>query len=379
MTERRADAIRVLIVDDSVVMRGALGRIIDAEHDMYVATTATNGRDALEALRQQRVDVVLLDIDMPVMDGLTALPLIIARHRDVSVLITSSLTAAGGTIAARALVLGAADYVHKPTARGVGGVEAVAVEITSKVRAVARSMAARIAAERKAKRAVSVDSVHPAPLARLAAVPRLLKPWTAGTAEFQPRILALAASTGGPNALTAVLSKLPGDFHLPVVVTQHMPPIFTTMFAQRLAKQGELPCEEASDGMTLLPGHIYIAPGDHHLTITTVGAARTPVASINREPPEHHCRPAADPMFRSLARSFSNGVVAVVLTGMGEDGRQGCDAIVRSGGRIIVQDQATSVVWGMPGSVVNSGVPCTVLPLNAIAAHISQICGARSS
>lgn len=373
VTDRNADAIRVLIVDDSVVVRGALGRIIDAEHDMYVATTATNGRDALEALRQQRIDVVLLDIDMPVMDGLTALPIIVARHRDVSVLITSSLTAAGGTMAARVLALGAADCVHKPTSRGVGGVEAVAAEITSKVRAAARTTAAR-----KATRTVSVDGMHPAPQRRYPYESRLSKPRSVCATEFQPRILALAASTGGPNALTAVLSKLGGDFPLPVVVTQHMPPIFTTMFAQRLAKHGKLPCEEASDGITLLPGHVYVAPGDHHLTITTVGAARTPVASISREPPEHHCRPAADPMFRSLARAFGSGVLAVVLTGMGEDGRQGCDAIVRSGGRIIVQDQATSVVWGMPGSVVNSGVPCTVLPLHAIAAHVAQLCAARS-
>lgn len=369
MSDRRTDAIRVLIVDDSVVVRGALGRIIDAEHDMYVATTATNGHDALEALRQQRVDVVLLDIEMPVMDGLTALPLILARYPDVSVLITSSLTTAGGTITARALALGAADYVYKPTSRGVGGVDATAAEITSKVRAIARGRATRTG---------PAESMHPEPQSSHLSPSYSARHRSGGPPDFEPRILALAASTGGPNALTTVLSSLGGNFPLPVVVTQHMPPIFTTMFAQRLAKHGELPCEEASDGMTLLPGRVYVAPGDHHLTVATVGAARTPVASINRDPPEHHCRPAADPMFRSLARSFGSAVLAVVLTGMGEDGREGCKAIVRSGGRVIVQDRATSVVWGMPGSVVNSGVPCTVLPLNAIAAHVSSLCAARS-
>lgn len=380
MIQRRPSAIRVLIVDDSAVVRGALGRIIDAEHDMYVATTATNGRDALDALRQQRVDVVLLDVEMPVMDGLTALPLIVQRHPGVSVLVTSSVTAAGGPLAARALALGASDCIHKPTTRGVGGaggVEAVAAEITCKVRLAAQGRTAPAARRPGLAGGAAAGAAHesrPAPLpgAEGAHVHAPVRP-----SDFEPRILAIAASTGGPNAITAVMSELSGDFPIPVVITQHMPPVFTTMFAQRLSRQGRIPCEEVAEGAVLLPGHAYLAPGDHHLTVATVGAARTAVASINQEPPENHCRPAADPMFRSLARAFNGGVLAVVLTGMGEDGRQGCDAVVRAGGRVIVQDEATSVVWGMPSSIVSANLPCTVLPLGAIAAQINSLCCAR--
>ncbi len=379
MTANLANAIRVLIVDDSAVARGALGRIIDAEHDMYVATTATNGSDALDALRQQTVDVVLLDIDMPVMDGLTALPLILARHPTVSVLVTSSLATIGGAVAKRALSLGAADYVHKPSSRGVGGVDAAAAEIISKVRAVALHADVNAGGTGNgAKSSTSSRSPHVGQRGVPQAGATVAKSRPVGAGDFEPRILALAASTGGPNALATVISQLGGDFPLPVVVTQHMPPIFTTMFAQRLGRQGQLACEEASDGVVLLPGHVYVAPGDHHLTVTTSGAGRVPVVSITRDPPEHHCRPAADPMFRSLARSFGSGVLAVVLTGMGEDGRLGCDAIVRSGGHVVVQDEATSVVWGMPGSVVNSGIACTVLPLQSIAAYVMSLCPLRS-
>lgn len=362
-------------MDDSAVVRGALGRAIDAERDMCVVTTATNGRDALDALRQQHVDVVLLDVEMPVMDGLTALPLIVERHPEASVVIISSLTAQGTTVTSRALSLGAVDYVHKPSARGLTGVEAATAEITSKVRAAAHGNAIRSSARESSHG----GSQHHAPVSsRLAqGVPVPAKYRSVSTNDFEPRILALAASTGGPNALAMVISNLPGDFPLPVVVTQHMPPIFTTMFAQRLSKLGTLPCEEASNATALLPGHVYVAPGDHHLTVVAAGAARTPVISINQDLPEHHCRPAADPMFRSVARVFGSGVLAVVLTGMGDDGRQGCSAIAEAGGRIIVQDEATSVVWGMPGSIVNSGIPCTVLPVHSIGAHVTSLCSVR--
>lgn len=353
--DQRHSTIRVLIVDDSAVARGALGRVIDAEPDMCVTTTATNGRDALDALRQQRVDVVLLDVEMPVMDGFTALPLIVQRHPEVSVLVTSSVTTAAGPMAARALALGAVDCIHKPTSRGVGGLDATAAEITAKVRA-----AVQARGERAATPAMTGSATH-----------------SPGPGGYEPRILAIAASTGGPNALVAVISRLQRNFPIPIVITQHMPPIFTTMFAQRLARHGELPCEEVADGTRLLPGHAYVAPGDHHLTVSQMGASRFPTASINRDPPENHCRPAADPMFRSLARDFGSGVLAVVLTGMGEDGRQGCEAIVRAGGRVIVQDRASSVVWGMPGSVVNAGIPCTILPLHSIASHVASLCSGR--
>jgi len=354
MTKSGVQPIRVLIVDDSAVVRGVLGRMVDAQEDMRVATTAMNGSDALDALRLQEIDVVLLDIEMPVMDGLTALPLIVQRHPRVRVLVTSSLTRQSADVTVRALGLGAVDYIYKPSTRGGGvfGVEAAAAEVVAKIRAVAgyETPGGDAAALRGARR------IQPP------------------SGDFEPQVLALAASTGGPNALAAVVSGLPRDFPLPVLVTQHMPPIFTTMFAQRLARESRLPCDEARDGEALLPGRIYVAPGDHHLTVLGGGLVRSPALHVTNDPPEHHCRPAADPMFRTAAQAFPNGVLAVVLTGMGDDGREGCRAVAASGGRVIVQDETTSVVWGMPGSVVASGIPCSILPLQSISAHVASLC-----
>jgi two-component system, chemotaxis family, protein-glutamate methylesterase/glutaminase len=354
----------VLIVDDSAVVRGILGRMVDAQDDMRVATTATNGSDALEALRLQEIDVVLLDIEMPVMDGLTALPLICQRHPLARVLVTSSLTYQSASVTMKALALGAVDYVHKPSARagGVFGVELAATEMVGKIRAVAPP-----AADRNQDVSGSQDAESRQP--RTAPAP---------AGDFEPRVLALAASTGGPNALATVIAGLPRDFPLPVLVTQHMPPIFTTMFAQRLTREGSLLCEEARDGEILQPGRVYVAPGDRHLTVLASGVARSPTVHVTSDAPEHHCRPAADPMLRTAAQAFPNGVLAVVLTGMGEDGRDGCERVVATGGRVIVQDEATSVVWGMPRSVVASGIPCIILPLHAISAHVTSLCCGRS-
>lgn len=364
MSSRRARPIRVLVVDDSAVVRGILGRMVDAQDDMRVVTTATNGRDALDAMRLQEIDVVLLDIEMPVMDGLTALPLICQRFPRSRVLITSALTHHSASVTMRALALGAVDYVHKPSARGGGvvGVEVAASGIIAKIRAVADW-----APGERRPNEVPLDG-------REGQSTRIIPP----AADFEPAVLAIAASTGGPNAVAAVIAGLPRDFPLPVLVTQHMPPIFTTMFAQRLAREGTLPCDEAREGEVLHPGRVYVAPGDHHMTLVASGPTGRVAIHITDDPPEHHCRPAADPMFRAAAQAFPDGVLAVVLTGMGEDGRRGCEAVAAAGGRIIVQDEATSVVWGMPGSVVASGIPCSILPLQSIPAHVASLCLVRS-
>ncbi|MDQ2889470.1 MAG: chemotaxis response regulator protein-glutamate methylesterase [Gemmatimonadota bacterium] len=366
MTRSAANPIRVLVVDDSAVVRGILGRMVDAQEDMRVVTTATNGVDALEALRLQEVDIVLLDIEMPVMDGLTALPIISKRHPRTQVLITSALSHQGASVTTQALALGAVDYVHKPTARdgGVFGVETAGARIIAKIRAIATAPPHSDRVTKPSARP-ELQGVHPPS----AGIP---------LGDFDPHVLAIAASTGGPNAVATLIAGLPRDFPLPVLVTQHMPPIFTTMFAQRLARESSLPCEEARDGDTLQSGHVYVAPGDRHLTVVGQGLVRAAALRVADDPPEHHCRPAADPMFRSAARAFPNGVLAVVLTGMGEDGRAGCEVVAASGGRIVVQDEATSVVWGMPGSVVAAGVPCAVLPLHMIATHVTSLCRVRS-
>ncbi|MEO7102798.1 MAG: chemotaxis response regulator protein-glutamate methylesterase [Gemmatimonadaceae bacterium] len=366
MNRQRATPIRVLVVDDSAVVRGVLGRIVDAQPDMRVVTTATNGSDALDALRLQPIDVVLLDIEMPVMDGLTALPLICQRFPATRVLVTSALTHQGATITMRALALGAVDYVHKPSARGTGvlGVEAAAVSVVAKIRAIAP---APKDGERGDDDFAAAEAGHAK--TDYSAMP---------AGDFEPRLLAIAASTGGPNAIATILRGLPRDFPLPVLVTQHMPPLFTTMFAQRLAREGTLPCAEAQDGEALRPGRVYVAPGDHHLTVLGQGVARIAAIHITSDPPEHHCRPAANPMFRSAAQAFPRSVLAVVLTGMGEDGREGCGAVASSGGRVIVQDERSSVVWGMPGSVVASGIACSIVPLHSISSHVVSLCSVRS-
>jgi two-component system chemotaxis response regulator CheB len=346
--------IRVLIVDDSTVIRGILGKIIDAEPDLRVVTTAENGMAALVALRYTPADVVILDIEMPEMDGLTALPLILARHPRTRVLMASSLTQKGAEVTMRALALGAADYVAKPSAKqGTKAMLALASDLVAKVRALGRAGSSRASVAVPQRPAIANASV-------------------AGSSDQAVRVLAIAASTGGPNALAEVLAGLPPDFPLPIVITQHMPPIFTALLAQRLSRDGRRECVEGRDGELVRPGRGYVAPGDFHMTVGTVEGQ--PILRLTKGPPENFCRPAADPMFRSVAAAYGASVLAVVLTGMGEDGRRGAEEIVRRGGRIIVQDEASSIVWGMPGAVANAGLASAVLPLRHIASHVTSRC-----
>lgn len=361
------DAIRVLIVDDSAVIRGALGRIIDDQPDLRVVTTAPNGRVALDALRHTVVDVVMLDIEMPEMDGLTALPLILRQYPATRVVMASSLTQRGAEITMQAMVLGASDFIAKPAAKsGTAALAALSIEIASKVRAIGRA----------ARGQRSVRAVGPAPSETMSSgtptPPLRSEILAARSSDEPPRLLAIAASTGGPNALADVLSALPTDFPLPVVITQHMPPVFTTLLAQRLERDSGRPCSEARDGEPLLLNRTYIAPGGFHMLVQTHEGQ--PIARLTQSEPENYCRPSADPMFRSAAAVYGASTLAVVLTGMGEDGREGCREIHRRGGRIIVQDEASSVVWGMPGAVAHAGLAHDVLPLRAIAEAISGAC-----
>jgi two-component system chemotaxis response regulator CheB len=341
-----------MLVDDSVAIRGALGNIIDAEPDMRVVTTAVNGRMALDALKHTPIDIVILDVEMPEMDGLTALPQILAQYPATRVLMASSLTKRGAQVTLQALALGAADFVHKPSAtQGARALAAIAADLVGKVRAIGR--AGRGGAGAGAQRS-----------------PVAARPAT--VASEPARLVAVAASTGGPNALAAVLGGLPRDFPLPILVTQHMPPLFTTMLAQRLSRDSNRPCAEAVDRQPILPGHTYVAPGDYHLTVATVEGQ--PLIRLSQSPPENYCRPAADPMFRTAAAIYGASLLAVVLTGMGEDGRRGCEEVVRRGGRVVAQDEATSVVWGMPGAVVNAGLAAATLPVGDIAGHLMGMC-----
>lgn len=369
-----ANPVRVLIVDDSAVIRGALGRIIDAEPDLTVVTTAPNGRVALDALRHTEVDVVLLDVEMPEMDGLTALPRILSTYPRTRVIMASSLTQCGAEVTLQALSLGAADYITKPAARsGSGTLATMQQEIVAKVRAIGRATGGRAGASSR-----TPSSVHGlvAPARSTAgAPPTALLACRSATAV--PRIVAIASSTGGPNALAEVLGALPRDFPLPILITQHMPAVFTGLLAQRLERDTGRPCVEARDGEPILPNHTYVAPGGYHLLVQTLEAK--PYVRLTTTEPENYCRPSADPMLRSVATVYGASTLAVVLTGMGEDGLRGCHAVQERGGRVLVQDEETSVVWGMPGAVANAGLATSILPLPAIAEAIQATCGATVS
>ncbi len=352
------DAIRVLIVDDSAVIRGALGRIVDEQPDMHVVTTAPNGRVALDALKHTPIDVVLLDIEMPEMDGLTALPLILAGFPSTRVIMASSLTQRGAEVTMQALSMGAADFIAKPAAKtGSATLAAISIEIASKVRAVGRAARGRTAVK-------GGTPTRPMPVRTELLASR--------TTVAVPRVLAIASSTGGPNALATVLGALPRSFPLPILITQHMPAVFTAMLAQRLERDTGRTCVEAKDGEIIRASVTYVAPGGFHMIVQTNEGV--PYVRLTQSEPENYCRPSADPMLRSLAAIYGASMITIVLTGMGEDGMRGCRAVKEHGGRLLVQDEATSVVWGMPGAVVNAGLDPAIAPLSEIGPTIMSWC-----
>jgi two-component system chemotaxis response regulator CheB len=355
--------IRVLVVDDAVVVRRMLSDILAEDPAIEVAATAANGRLALAKLDQVSPDVVVLDVEMPEMDGLATLAEIRRTRPRLPVIMFSTLTERGAATTLDALALGASDYITKPTS--AGGLDAARTRVRAELGAKIRALCGR--APRPAPAAT-------APLARPAA--RQAAPRLPGLVAARPAALVVGVSTGGPNALAALLPALPADFPLPVLVVQHMPPLFTRFLAERLASRAELRVAEGVDGEPVVPGRVYIAPGDQHMTLERVagdGASRSVRLRLDREPPENSCRPAVDPLFRSAAGLYGAGTVALILTGMGHDGLRGCAAVREAGGRVLVQDEATSVVWGMPGSVAEAGLADRVLPLEAIGPELVRL------
>jgi two-component system chemotaxis response regulator CheB len=341
---------RVLVCDDSAVVRAALSRLLEAERDIEVVCRAANGRQAIEAVRRTAIDIVLLDVEMPVMDGLTALPLLLESDPGLRVIMASALTTGMADSTMRALQLGAADYIAKPSALAGLGNEMFRSELLRKVRGLARS-------------AETVPGAVPA--ARLQPAP--------GT---RPELLAVGCSTGGPQALFTLVQGLGGSLPVPMLVTQHMPPVFTNTLAAHLQRLGGLPCAEAVDGEALIPGRIFIAPGDRHLTVEAGSAGLR--ARLMQGPAVNYCRPAVDPMLESAAVACGGRVLAVILTGMGQDGLAGTRRVVEAGGTAIAQDEATSVVWGMPGAVAQAGLCHAVLPLPEIAPKLLALLDAGS-
>jgi two-component system chemotaxis response regulator CheB len=350
------------VVDDSAVVRGLIARHLGADPEIEVVATAANGEIALLELQRREVDVVILDVEMPVMDGLTALGRIRAEHPAVKVIMASALTRRNAEISLQALSLGAADYVPKPEG-GLARAEAFQRELTVKAKALGLRRA---------------PAAAPAPAAAAArpvqASPRTAPPLAGPRAA--PSVLAIGASTGGPNALAKLFESLRGAAPQPILLTQHMPATFTSLLAEQLARAGGRPCAEGRDGEPVVPGRCYVAPGGWHMTVDREGAL--PVIRLNQEPPENFCRPAVDPMMRSVARVYGAGALAVVLTGMGSDGAKGCTAVAQAGGRVVVQDEATSVVWGMPGAAAATGLCEAVLPLPELGPWLRRATGAQA-
>ncbi len=349
---------KVLVVDDSAVIRGFITRMLEADPDFKVVATAANGELAVKAVARADVDVVILDIEMPVMDGLTALPLILKANPGVRVLMASTLTRRNAAISIKALSAGASDYVSKPvSAREIHSSEEFSREIISKIKAISRP---------KRRRAASISGESPAITFTAPPKIELRKP-----SPFKPEVLAFGSSTGGPQALFKVFEALKNTVQVPIFITQHMPATFTTILAEHIQRICGVECAEGRNNERVVPNHIYLAPGEYHMVIDRDNGG--PFIRINQDPPENFCRPAVDPMFRSIAKLYGAKTLSVVLTGMGKDGRNGGQAIIDAGGTVIAQDEPSSIVWGMPGAVSTAGLCSAVLSLNQIAPKISSL------
>jgi two-component system, chemotaxis family, protein-glutamate methylesterase/glutaminase len=339
--------IRVLVVDDAVVVRKLLTSVLAEDAQIEIAGTAPDGRIALEKIRQLNPDVVILDIEMPVMDGLETLSALRKTHPSLPVIMFSTLTERGAAMTLEALSRGATDYVTKPGQSG-GLEDSVAYirrEVLPKIRALCGVRAGAIEpgvrqARRSAGRAAPVE------------------------------VVVVGVSTGGPNALSQLVPALGAELGVPILIVQHMPAMFTRLLAQRLSALGPLRVEEGFDGAPLEPGRAYVAPGGRHMKVRREGSRR--VVQLSDAPEENSCRPSVDVLLRSVASLCGANALAVILTGMGEDGLRGCELIAEAGGSAIAQDKASSVVWGMPGAIVRAGLADEVLPLGEIGAAIAR-------
>ncbi len=371
---KTGNPIRVMVVDDSAVVRGLITRMLEAEADISVVSSVGNGKMAVDSLARNEVEVVVLDIEMPVMDGLTALPKLLEADNSIRVIMASTLTSRNADISLRALQAGAVDYIPKPSSsRELSGGQSFSKELVDKVRSHAET-------RRKMKGAPSVSVSRPRGVSpRPGAAPRAaankpkevkLRPMAL---KERPDVIAIGSSTGGPQALFNVLKGMKGRVKQPILITQHMPATFTKILAEHINRMTGWTCNEATDGMAIQAGQVYLAPGDYHMVVE--GSGPNKVLKLNQDPPENFCRPAVDPMLRSISAAYGRKILTVILTGMGADGLKGSQVVMDNGGALVAQDEETSVVWGMPGAVAQAGICNAVLPLDDISSYVVKVAG----
>ncbi len=363
-------SIKVLLVDDSAVIRGLMSQALEPHKEIEVVGRSSNGEQAIHTAQQLQPDIIVLDIEMPVMDGITALPELVKVAPKAKIIMASTLTLRNAAVSMQALSLGATDYLTKPTSKVGGEVALFYRELITKIYAL-MGRGLPVFADAKPEVAAPVAAA-PKTVMRVSPLPFGGKLNPMGL-----HALAIASSTGGPQALMQFFGQIKGHLaHVPVFITQHMPPTFTTILAEQVSKASGHTATEAKEGMEVKPGTIYIAPGDYHMIAER--ADTRVVVRINQNPPENFCRPAADPMLRSLAQVYGSHLVAMVLTGMGQDGMEGAKDVVNKGGSVLAQDEASCVVYGMPKAVVENGLCKVVLPLAELAPFvIQQFEGAR--
>jgi two-component system chemotaxis response regulator CheB len=351
--------IQIMIVDDSLVVRKVLINVLSSDPDLAIAGWASNGRLALAKLQTLRPDIILLDIEMPEMNGLETIPGIRKILPHVPIIMFSTLTERGAEATLDALALGASDYLAKPSNQNMAATsEAIQRDLVPKIKALCH-FSARVQ--------IPVPRV-PSPIAQ---APRHeIRFHSAPVRSTQLKIIAIGVSTGGPDALAKLLPSFPANFPLPVVIAQHMPAIFTMLLAKRLATKCALPVRECQPGDLLGPSCVWIAPGDYHMVVQEEDHRVR--LHTHQGPRENFCRPSVDVLFRSVAAVYGASSLGVILTGMGQDGLKGCEALSAAGASVIVQDEASSVVWGMPGFVARAGLAEKILPLDQICAEIMR-------
>jgi two-component system, chemotaxis family, protein-glutamate methylesterase/glutaminase len=361
--------IRVLVVDDSALLRKLVSQAIEADADLEVVGTASNGLMALQCIELLRPDVVTLDVEMPEMDGIETLRRIRVAHPVLRVIMCSTLTERGASVTIEALMLGANDYVRK----GGHGISGEPGKAEAAVQALSRDLVPKIKQffPSRPPTTPATETAPPLPPVQTVQAGQLAAKVASKRTEV-PEALVIGVSTGGPTALHEIVPQIPAQFPLPILIVQHMPPLFTRLLAERLATRCALKVEEARDGEPVDGGRIYIAPGDYHMRVT--GKPGRVRIALDQGPAENSCRPAVDVLFRSASEVWGPATIAAVLTGMGSDGLEGCRALRRKGAYVLTQDEATSVVWGMPGFVTKAGLADKVLPLGELVPDIVDRC-----